>query len=455
MDKKNKLKITFCRGAGSVTGANFLVETDGHKFLIDCGLLQSRKLADDTNWEPFPYDPAGVEALFITHAHVDHIGRIPKLFNDGFRGRIISTIPTKDIARLMLEDTNGILGRDKNNLGKIYNTETLEAVLSLWETLPYRKTMEDFSPFQITLHDAGHILGSAMVEIVYQGKKFLFTGDLGNSPSPLLPDTEKVENVDYLIMESVYGDRLHESKNERRKKLEETIEDNYRAKGTLIIPTFSLERSQELLFEIDSLVENKRVPTMPIFFDSPLGISLTGVYRKYEDYFNEPAKKIISSGDDIFGFPGLKITPRTEESKMILSVPDPKIIIAGSGMSNGGRIIHHEKNYLPNPNNTILLTGYQSLGTLGRQIQDGARSIYIAGEEVPIRARLVTINGYSGHKDADALLNFVEDSSSTLKRVYVVMGEPKSSLFLVQRIRDYLAIEAYAPGEGDSVEIEV
>lgn len=449
-----KLKLTFCGGTGSVTGANFLLEGEGKKFLIDCGLTQGTKLADDVNWQPFPYDPKTIDYLFITHAHVDHIGRIPKLIHEGFEGKIYSTKGTKDLALPMLEDTMGILSRDReHNLHDIYTPENIKKALSLWEGVEYHQDINIPYGFRITYKDAGHILGSGMVHIVYNGKVIVFTGDLGNSPSPLLRDTETMVNVDYLIMESVYGDRNHENRNERRKLLEKTIEDNYKRNGTLIVPTFSLERSQELLFEIDTLVENKRVPEMPVFFDSPLAIKLTKIYRGYESYFNDTARAIIATGDDIFNFPGLKVTIDTEDSKQILHAPDPKIIIAGSGMSNGGRIVHHEHNYLPNPNNTILLTGYQALGTLGRTIQDGAKTIHIAGEEVAVRANIVMISGYSGHKDSDGLLNFVESMANQVKKIFVVMGEPKSSFFLVQKIRDNLALDAVAPALGDSVDL--
>jgi metallo-beta-lactamase family protein len=255
-------------------------------------------------------------------------------------------------------------------------------------------------------------------------------------------------------MESVYGDRNHSERALRREKLEATIEDNYKRKGTLVIPTFSLERSQELLFEIDQLVEHDRIPQMPIFFDSPLGIKLTKVYQKYAKYFNDFARKLAESGNDIFSFPGLKATLLTEESKEILHSTNPKIVIAGSGMSNGGRVLHHEANYLPNPNNTLLLTGYQSLGTMGRLIQDGAKEVHINGQTVQVRAHVVFIDGYSGHKDSDHLIEFVEGSADTLKKVYVAMGEPKSSLYLTQRLRDYLGLEAYAPQEGDVIELD-
>ena len=455
MQNDKNLKITFCSGAGTVTGANFLLEGNDKKFLIDCGLIQGEKLADDLNWEKFPYDASNIDILFITHCHIDHIGRIPKLISEGFNGRIVSTIPSKEITEIMLADTAHLLSRETDlGLDKIYTTENIQKAMGLWETLEYGQKLNVDHGFQFSYKDAGHILGSGMIEIVYNGKKIVFTGDLGNSPSPLLPDTEVLKDVDYLIMESCYGDRNHEHRDERKKKLEDIIRDNYNRKGTLIIPTFSLERTQELLYEINSLVENKIIPEMPIFLDSPLSIKLTDVYLKYDKYFNEKAKQIIATGDKLFTFRGLKETLETEESKAILQVAPPKIIIAGSGMSNGGRILHHEKNYLPNKNDTILLTGYQSIGTLGRLIEDGAKKVHIMGEEVRIKANVAKISGYSGHKDSDHLLDFVENISSTLKKVFVVMGEPRSAMYLSQRIRDNFGVDTYTPTAGDSVNIE-
>jgi len=451
----NIAKVTFCGGTGAVTGANFLIEVDDKKILVDCGLTQGIKLADDINWEPFPYNPAEVDMLFVTHAHVDHVGRIPKLVHEGFRGKILSTHPTKALSGLMLLDTMGILSKNTEfNLNKIYTPENTQLAASLWEGVNYHEKIKITENLEVSFLNTGHILGSAMVEFVYNGKKILFTGDLGNSPSPILPDTEKVTDIDYLIMESVYGDRNHESRSERRKFLEEVIEDNHKRKGTLIIPTFSLERSQELLFELNSLVENNRIPIMPIFFDSPLAIRLTEVFKQHKDYFNETAIKAMHSDKYLFDFPGLHSTLKSEDSKMINTVPNPKVIIAGSGMSSGGRIVHHERHYLPDPNNTILLIGYQSVGTTGRLIQEGMKTVRITGEDVSVRAHVVTINGYSGHKDSDGLLDFVYDTQDTLKKVFVVMGEPKSAMFLVQKLRDNLGIQAYAPERGDSVSLE-
>lgn len=455
MENDKKLKITFCSGAGTVTGANFLLEGNGKKFLIDCGLIQGEKFVDDLNWIKFPYDVSSIDILFITHCHIDHIGRIPKLISEGFNGRIVSTVPSKEITEIMLADTAHILSREVDlGLDKIYTEENIKKAISLWETLEYDEKLNVDYGFRFSFKDAGHILGSGMLEIIYNNKKIVFTGDLGNSPSPLLPDTQVINDADYLIMESCYGDRNHEKREERKKKLEEVIKNNYDNKGTLIIPTFSLERTQELLYEINSLVENNIIPRMPIFLDSPLSIKLTDVYLKYGKYFNATAKKIIATGDKLFNFPGLKETLETEESKAILDIPPPKIIIAGSGMSNGGRILHHEKNYLPGKNNTILLTGYQAVGTLGRLIYDGAKKIHIMGEEVTIHAHVAIIIGYSSHKDSDHLVEFVGNTASTLKKVFVVMGEPKSSMFLAQKLRDGLGINAYTPTAGDSVNLE-
>jgi len=445
-------KITFCGGVGTVTGANFLLEIDDKRILVDCGLNQGMKLAEEINWIPFPYDPKEIDILFITHAHVDHIGRIPKLIHEGFNGKIYSTRPTRALTGPMLEDTAGILSKSKHfDLHKIYSEENISKAFLQWLSYDYHEKIQITDDLEVSFKNAGHILGSAMIEFAYKGKKILFTGDLGNSPSPLLPDTEKITDVDYLIMESVYGDRNHESRNDRRVLLERVIEDNYKRRGTLLIPTFSLERSQELLFELNDLVENNRIPVMPIFFDSPLAIRLTEIFKQYRNYFNETAQKELSKDKYLFDFPGLHSTLHSEESKMIDDTPNPKIIIAGSGMSSGGRIIHHEKHYLPDPNNTILLTGYQSVGTLGRLIQEGIKKVHISGEDVNVRAHVATIHGYSGHKDGDGLLEFVEDMSDSVKKVFVVMGEPSSAMFLVQKIRDNLGIEAFAPIQGDGV----
>jgi metallo-beta-lactamase family protein len=456
-----KFRLTFCSGATTVTGADFLLEgpldAAGKpviRILVDCGLVQGEKLAIDANWEPFSFDPATIDYLFITHAHIDHIGRIPKLVKDGFRGKIIATPPTCALVKPMLEDTAAILSHDRDHgLDKIYTPEILRQSVSGWVGVPYEEAYELVPGVVARFHNSGHILGSAYISFTIGKEKIVFSGDLGNTPSPILPDTTPLENAKYLLVESVYGDRAHESRDARRDLLKDVLLENYSKGGTLVIPCFSLERTQEVLFEINELLEKKQIPTMSIYLDSPLAIEVTRIYREYADYFNADIRKHIAQGDDPFMFPGLIETLDAEESKAILKKPDPKVIIAGSGMSSGGRVVHHERNYLGNGRNTLLLIGYQAVGTLGRQIEEGAKMVVINKEKVPVHAGLKKISGYSGHKDSDALVAFVSTSAKTLAQVYTVMGEPKSTMFLAQRLRNELGVHAQAPEAGTSVDL--
>ena len=447
--------ITFYGGTESVTGSNFLFETGGLKILIDCGLFQGCRICGDLNIESFPYDPSSIDALFITHGHLDHVGRIPKLVREGFRGVIYSTPPTRDLGELVLIDSMGIMEKEskREHTELLYNKEDIAKARGLWRAVPYHEPISLAEGVTVRLKDSGHILGSAMIELDRDGKKIIFTGDLGNSPAPLLHDTETVSDADYMIIESVYGDRNHPSRAEQKGLLKQIIEETITSGGALMIPAFSIERTQVLLSELNELVEHKRIPPVPIFLDSPLAIKATAIYDKYEKYFNDKTKDIIKSGDDIFNFPGLKSTLRTEESKAINDVPNPKVIIAGSGMSAGGRIIHHELRYLRDPKSTLLLIGYQAPGTLGRELRDGAKEVTILGERVPVRANILEISGYSGHKDSDALVEFISHDKDRAQKIFVVMGELKSATFLAQKIRDTLSMEAIVPKKGEKIEI--
>ena len=456
------MNLTFWGGTGSVTGANFLLQSSNSsekklKILIDCGLMQGTSASDSFNRQPFPYDPKEIDFLIVTHAHIDHIGRIPKLVKDGFVGRIISTPPTKEIAAVLFDDALRIIDSDSRKQGvlPIYEKKDVEKALSLWETVEYHNVFDLGGGIAIYLRDSGHILGSAMVEVNDGKTKAIFTGDLGNSPSLLLNDTEEIKDADYIIMESVYGDRNHEPKEERRNILKETIRDITKNKKLLIIPAFSLERTQMMLYEMNEFFENGELSQVPVFLDSPLAINITKIYEKYSNYLNEAVRKEISGGDDIFNFPRLKSTPLSRDSEKIDITPNPKIIIAGSGMSNGGRVVQHEKDHVGDKNAVILMIGYQAAGTLGRRLEDGAKIVRIHGEEIPVRAQIVKIEGYSSHKDSDHLTEFVgtASQSGTLKKVFTVMGEPKSSLFLVQRLRDELGVNAEYPEYGESVEL--
>lgn len=453
-----KTTITFYGGVGEVTGANFLLSDSlsNLKILIDCGLFQSNKAFDDKNREDFPYDPQTIDYLFVTHAHLDHVGRIPKLIKDGFRGVIYSTAPTKEIAEISLFDSLNLFARENGEEAEpFFNKDDIEQALSLWKTADYHETINLAEGLRVTLKDAGHILGSTMFEFARGDKRLVFTGDLGNSPSPLLRDTEEITNANYLVIESVYGDRNHEDRSERHNILEDTIEDTIKAGGTLMIPAFSVERTQEILFEIENMMEESRIPFVPVFLDSPMGIKVTEVYKRHAKLLNDDVREEIAGGDKIFHFPQLQETLSTEESKAIFKANPKKIIIAGSGMSTGGRIIHHEKNYLSDPKSTLLLVGYQQAGSLGRLLQDGIKVVKIMGEEIPVRAKVVSVHGYSAHKDSDHLLQFVAQSKDTLHKVFVAMGEPKSAMFLAQRLRDYLGIDAKYPEVGEEIEIDL
>jgi metallo-beta-lactamase family protein len=453
-------KITFAGGAQMPTGSNFLVEFGGKKILIDCGLVQGEKYSIPINSEPFTYDTGSIEALFVTHAHLDHVGKIPRLVHDGFKGKIISTEPTREMAELIMLDSMGILGKEaaRDGVPMLYDEKDVFESMHLWETtLPYEKPYTiatDDGDATITLHDAGHILGSAIVEIAYKGKKLAFTGDLGNTPSPLMRDTTPLKDIDYLVLESVYGDRNHKDKDKRVEIFKEAVVSTVAKGGTVLIPAFSIERTQEMLLAFNELVESKQIPEIPVYLNSPLGINITKIYKKYDSWFNENIESVIKSGDDIFAFKGLIQTPTPEESKAINGDNRPKVIIAGSGMSNGGRILHHEARYLPDPNSTIIIVGYQAVNTIGRKIVDEEKEVYIHGNPVPLRARVVNIHGFSAHKDSDHLVEFVESTASSLKKVIVVLGEPKSTYFLGQRIHEVYDVPVVVPERGDVMELD-
>jgi len=438
-----------------VTGANYLLSSGETKILIDCGLNQGGHYAERLNFGTFEYDPKEIKAVFVTHAHIDHTGRLPKLYKEGFRGEIYSTAPTKDFAQALLYDSEDILAREakRESLEPLYTKENVDQVLTLWQTAEYGKSFK-VGPFKITLHDAGHILGSSSIEIEEGGKKIVFSGDLGNVNPPLIKEGEMIiPDADYALIESAYGDRLHESESGRRVKLEDVIIDTVRSGGVLMIPAFAMERTQELIFMIHELMKDQRIPSVPVFLDSPLAIKLTEVYKKYESWFKGDIERLISRGDPLFSFSNLKLTRTTEESKAINDVPAPKIVIAGSGMSHGGRIMHHERQYLSDPQSAILFIGYQAKGSLGREILDGAETVKIFDEEVPVRCRKVEIGGYSAHADQKRLLEWLEPAAHSLKKAFVVQGDEGSSQALKNKIEDELAVRAEVPTRQESVEL--
>jgi len=448
--------LGFYGGVGNVTGANFFLDTGTSRILVDCGLIQGDRFAQEANAEDFAYDPSSIDVLVVTHAHADHIGRIPKLVKDGFSVVIYSTTPTKALADLMFRDAYKIMLFEEEKYGtdRLYEERHIDEALSLWETTSYDEQISLSDDVTLTLTDAGHILGSALVHLVRNGKKIVFTGDIGNVPQPLLSPPDIPHEYAYLVMESVYGDRQHEQVDERTELLKQYIVDIQKKNGTLIIPAFSLERTQGMLLEINNLVESGTIEPLPVFLDSPLAIKVTDVYRQHQEYLKDAVQTQIKDGDDIFAFEGLSFTPSMKDSMEIAKESGAKIIIAGSGMSHGGRIRAHEKRYLEDKNTTLLLVGYQAVGSLGRLLNDGAKKVKIDEEDVYVNATVARIRGYSGHADRDQLVDFVAGGGDHAKQVFVTMGEERSSLFLVQRLREYLGVDAVAPSENEEIDID-
>ena len=451
------LKLTFTGGAGTVTGSNFLVDVGGRKLLIDCGLLQGRDYAEKDMYAPFPYDVSSIDALIITHAHLDHIGRAPKLMREGFKGKVYCTPPTKDLMDVMLYDSVNILTQEANQHGltPMYDEGDIKGFMARVEALDYHQEKEVAPGVSIMLRHTGHILGSASVRIkdAESGASVALTGDIG-SPSPYLPMWEGIPDADVIQMESVYGDRKHPHLDNRVPELRDTLKRAIARGGTILMPAFSLERSQLMLYEISNLMAAGEIPKIPVYLDSPLAIAATRVYEKWGDeYFNKEAQAEIKRERSIFKFPFLEMTESREESMQIADKPNPKMIIAGAGMSHGGRIGKWEELYLPHSDTTLLIVGYQAPGSPGRMLQDGSPKVMLAGREVPVRAKVETLSSWSAHADRDELVKFAESCLPQTKTFFAALGEPASERFLAQRIHGFLGVKAIVPQAGETYEI--
>jgi metallo-beta-lactamase family protein len=455
------MKLTFYGGATHVTGSNYLLEAGGLRILVDCGMIQGSRYNDEMNYREFGYDVPSIDYLFITHSHVDHMGRVPKLYHDGFRGVIYTSEPTAGIVAAALPDTlDKVVSEARDhNTPPLYDKADMEGAISLFRPIPYRQRLKLNHLVSVIGHDSGHVLGSTIWEFFVEEngvtKRIAFPGDIGNPPSVLLHDIDYVRGVDYTLVESAYGNRLHEARSERRQLLLDAIDETFRRKGVLMIPSFAIERTQELLLELDSLFEAGQLPKLPVFVDSPLAILITKEYSKYSSYFNEGAREILKDNRGIFQFPWLTFTPSVAESKHINDVPAPKIIIAGAGMSQGGRILHHESRYLSDSRNSILFVGYQVQGSLGRRIKDGDPVVTIFGQHVPVHAHIHSIGAYSAHADQKGLLEYIRQANQggTLKKCFVVQGEEDAAKALAQKAHDELGVDAIVPNLEDSFEL--
>lgn len=433
------MKLTFCGATEGVTGSNFYIETnEGIKFIIDCGLFQGDDQTEEHNWDDFPYDPATLNFVLLTHSHIDHMGRLPKLYKDGFKGYTYSTEPVAGFAQIFLQDTRKIMQNEarKKNKPELFSDPDITNTVSRFKTYKYYETFEPAQDIKVTFYDAGHILGASFILLEADGRKIVFSGDLGNPPVPILRDTDKIPETDYVVMESTYGDRLHKESGERLDELEAVVKNTITKGGVLLMPSFAMERTQEILYELNDLINKGRLKNIPVYIDSPLAIRATEVYRKYTDYFDKEAKNIVITGDDLFNFPGLKMIGDSEESKALDREVSPKVIIAGSGMSNGGRIVFHEKRFLPEPSTTLAIVGYQVSGTLGRKLNDGEKKVNIMGEPVEVRAEVKEISSYSAHADQKKLINWINEAAGEIKKIFLVHGEPEAKEALQVKLQN-------------------
>lgn len=449
------MQLTFHGGVGSVTGANYLLEHDGYKLVVECGLLQGANYCENPNFDDFPYDAASIDAAVVTHAHIDHTGLLPKLVNRGFTGEIHSTPPTKDFAELLLIDSENILHREAERCqtDPLYSEKDIIKTLKHWQTHAYEKSATA-GPFTITFYDAGHIIGSSSVLVEAGGKKVVFSGDLGNIENPILPEKASLQDIKphYALIESTYGNREHEPTEDRTDKLKAFIKKVINRGGTLLIPAFALERTQQLLLELNDLVENNEIKRVSVYLDSPLAIKLTTVYQKYKHLYRPEIQKQIQDGDDIFDFPGLHTTLTREESMEINNHHEPKIIIAGAGMSHGGRIQHHEMRYLPDEKSGILFIGYQSEGSLGRAIVDGAKRVNIYDNDIPVNAEVHSVSGYSAHADRSELIRWARDLQGNLEKLFIVQGDMPAAVALEKELQRQ-GLPAVLPKAGATVEL--
>ena len=437
-----QIKLSFLGGAHNVTGSRYLLEVNNTRLLVDCGLYQERKLKY-RNWEPFPFPPHSLDAVLLTHAHVDHCGLIPKLVREGFRGRIYCTTATSEIAQIILLDSAHLQEEDAEFKRKrherekrkgafpelpIYTTDDARASFPLFIPVNYQEVVTLGEGVKATFHDAGHVLGSSMIKIIIsqqgEARTILFSGDVGRWDRPILQDPSVFKEIDYAVVESTYGDRIHQEPPDIGESLAEIVNSTWRAGGNIIVPSFALQRSQEILYYMNELLMENQIPHIMVFLDSPMAISITEVFKRNSDLFDKEMSQLLHQKKSPFDFPGLKMTQTTDESKALNHIKGTIMIIAGSGMCTGGRVKHHLVSNITRRDSTILFVGYQAIGTLGRRIVDGAKRVRILGQHYPVRARIAQIHGFSAHADRDELLRWI--SSITPRRVFVVHGEPKA-----------------------------
>ena len=463
------MKITFCGAAGAVTGSCYLVETGRCRFIVDCGMFQGSKEIRNLNEHDFLFNPADLDFMLLTHAHIDHSGLIPKLVKSGFSNKIFATKATVELCRIMLPDSGHIQemeiewrNRKRARKGQppmepLYTSFDAVNCLSLFQAVNYREEFKPVPEITVRFLDAGHILGSALIEIYINEEgtttKIVFSGDLGQKDQPIIQDPSYVSNADYVLIESTYGNRLHEDSEDRVRQLKRMIIESVESGGNLVIPAFAVGRTQDLLYHIRTLLLKGEIPRIPVYIDSPMAISVTEIYRDNPGYYDEPTLKMLADKQSPFEFNNLHFTRTVEDSRRINNIAKGAIIISASGMCDAGRILHHLKHNLWRPESHVLFVGYQAEGTLGRRLLEGAKVVKIMGEEIGVRAQIHSIGGFSAHADQGGLIDWLKGFQQISRGIFITHGESGAQNELAALIRQKLGIEPTIPVWGGEYEL--
>lgn len=466
------IKLKFLGAVQNVTGSRHLLEANGTKVLVDCGLYQERQFRN-RNWEPFTCPPDSLDAVLLTHAHLDHCGLLPKLVKEGFKGKIYCTAATAEIAQIILLDSAHLQEEDAEYKRKrhkregrksphpvvpLYTTADAEACFPQFSHVKYKQPVNIGNGVEATFCDAGHVLGSSIIKVKAgkdgQDRTVIFSGDIGRPDRPIVQDPSIVEKADYVLVESTYGNRVHEGPEDTKKMIAEVINSTRQAGGNIIVPSFALERSQELLYYINELLLEKTIPPLLVFLDSPMASRITKVFQEHHELYDDEMNEFIRRKKSPFEFPGLKMAGTSTESKAINNIRGTIMVIAGSGMCTGGRIKHHLVNNITKPENTIMFVGYQAVGTLGRRIVNGEKQVRILGQEYPVNARIAQIHGFSAHADKEELLDWLSGLKRPPKKVFVVHGESESANEFGSYLREKTGWQVSVPAYQDEAVLD-
>ena len=470
LSAEDKLKIQFLGAARTVTGSCFILEAQGHRWAVDCGLHQGGGEIEERNWEIDLYRPAEIEFVLVTHAHIDHSGLLPCLVKKGFRGPIFTTPPTRALLEIMLLDSAHIQEaeaqwRNKKNLRRgekhvypLYTQQDALATFPFFVEKPYNEHFAPFPGLQVLFKDAGHILGSALIELKWTVNghpgKLVFSGDLGRPDQLLVEDASVIQECDFLFLESTYGDRDHKNEKESLDELAEAISYSYQRGEKVIIPAFAVERTQEIIYSLYILSKEGRLPAdLPIYLDSPLAIRATQVFRDYQEYLDRPARQLIAKGEDPLSLPQLRYSETVQDSMAINYLSGPAIVISASGMAEAGRIRHHLRHNLWREGASIVFVGFQAQGTTGRKIVDGLKTIRLFHEDIAVKARIFTINGFSAHAGQSQILAWLSNLRKAPQQVFLVHGEFSAQQALAEQIKKRFGFQVYIPDYLEEIEL--